>query len=317
MKDTPALLASILSAYREIAAETLLNRHSFTRRARMLERLEFEVFDALAAVEPSPDPGSPRSLSARAQRLRRRLEAMDEAECAGLRRQIREGLHGPALEARLRDTVEEGRLLPLDEPGYDDLDLLVNGILLTERLPSASRIPEPEMVFYQQTPVRVIFKLLQRAEPNDADHLYDFGSGLGHVPILANLLTGVRATGLEVEPAYRDYSLLRAAELGIERIRFDTTDVRDADLGAGTIFFMFTPFRGRMLEAVLRKLEMLARERPVRLFTYGPCTHVVGRAAWLRPIHRSALVTDALAEFRGGPFIEEPSRNAVSTAAST
>jgi hypothetical protein len=126
---------------------------------------------------------------------------------------------------------------------------------------------------------------VDRAGFTKTDVFYDLGSGLGQVPILVHLLSGVTAKGVEFEPAYVQYSERIAADLHIPGLTFMNDDVRAADLSDGTVFFLYTPFTGRMLEEVLEKLRKVAERNPIRVFTYGPCTLEVSRARWLLPLN--------------------------------
>jgi hypothetical protein len=170
-----------------------------------------------------------------------------------------------------------------DEPkaAYDKLDTFVNGLLLQTLLPEATLDRLPEMVFYQQTPARVIFELAAKANLQPGDVLYDIGSGLGHVPILVTLLTGVVTKGVEFEPAYCNYAIACADELKLADVHFINSDARAAVYADGTVFFMYTPFEGRMLEEVLEMLRLESLNRNIAILTYGPCTVEVARQRWL------------------------------------
>jgi hypothetical protein len=67
-----------------------------------------------------------------------------------------------------------------------------------------------------------------------------------------------------------------------------------ADLSAGTVFYLYTPFTGSILSSVLSRLRREAAARPIRICTYGPCTSAVAGESWLEataaPVpHRIAL----------------------------
>ena len=185
-----------------------------------------------------------------------------------------------------------------DEPGYDSLDALLAGLLLVSDAPEPARELEPEMVSYQPTPARIILELVERMAFTQQDVFYDIGSGLGHVCILVHLLGGVRARGVEHDPAYCDYARRCAGGLNVSDVEFLNVDARVADYSEGTVFFMYTPFEGRMLQQVLGRLGAASRTKRVRLCTYGPCTLVVSRQGWLQPegqnddqIYRLAVFT--------------------------
>ena len=192
-----------------------------------------------------------------------------------------------------KELLEEyhGDLIPAWDPqestGYDELDLLVNGILTHRNLPAETRVREPEMVYYQKTPARIILELIYRADFKPSDVFYDLGSGLGQVVMLVHLLCGIVSKGVEFEPAFCDYARDIATELQLRDVEFINTDARGADYSSGTVFFMYTPFDGRLFREVLQMLKAEADRRKIKLFTYGPCTAVVAQQSWL--IKRSEI----------------------------
>jgi hypothetical protein len=130
------------------------------------------------------------------------------------------------------------------------------------------------------------------------DVFYDVGSGLGQVAILVHLLSGVRTRGLEVEPAYCHYATRCARALNLSRVEFINVDAREAGYSDGTIFFLYTPFEGGMLDQVLGRLRDESRKRSVRLYTYGPCTLVVSQQVWLERVDHNGNRVDRLATFK-------------------
>ena len=159
----------------------------------------------------------------------------------------------------------------------------MTGLLLVSDAPRPARELEPEMVSYQPTPVRVVIELVRRVEFTQQDVFYDIGAGLGQACILVHLLGGVRARGVEVDPAYCDHARRCAADLSVSDVEFLSVDAREADYSEGTVFFTYTPFEGRMLQQVLERLKAASRGRQIRLCTYGPCTLDVSQQAWLLP----------------------------------
>ncbi|HEY7182687.1 MAG TPA: hypothetical protein VIC84_14760, partial [Blastocatellia bacterium] len=169
-----------------------------------------------------------------------------------------------------------------DEIGYDSLDVFINGLLLIQPVPRETKAREPEMVYYQPAPARIIFEMIEKARLTQEDVFYDLGSGLGQVTILVNLLSGATAKGIEFEPAYCDYARVCAADLNLSYAEFINIDARIAEYSEGTDFFMYTPFEGRILQEALEKLRGESRRKRIRLFTYGPCTPQVSRQSWLK-----------------------------------
>lgn len=233
----------------------------FAQRAAAIDLLEVHVFDRLAAT------GAPLE----AAELRARLERANARVVERLRARIRGGRFTPAgLRRAFARCASAG-------PGFDALDTLVGGLLDAGEPEVGQGALEPEMVPYQPAPARVILELARRVGPED--EFMDVGSGLGRVAILVALLTGARARGLEVEPAFCRYAERSARGIGAAGVSFEAGDARRAALN-GNVFFLFTPFRGAMLAEVLGRLQAL--KRPLRVLTHGPCTAEVARVGWLR-----------------------------------
>lgn len=254
---------------------SLFEPQSLRRRFDILDRLD------LCFGEDEFQPGRGDTLiAARAASLRTRLEAVNSAVCASLRSEIQ---HGAGSAALFRDSWIDDRVPPSPGVGYDYLDEFVSGILQL-RAPEETNIArEPEMVFYQPTPVRHILHLIAIAAFSTSDVLVDIGSGLGHVPLLVSILTGIRATGIELNPFYVASARECARSLGLERVDFVHQDARMAELTTGTVFYLYTPFTGGLLQSVVGRLRQEAATRSIRIATLGPCTTVIAKESWLAP----------------------------------
>ena len=233
---------------------------NFEARVEAIDALEFNTLDE-------------------AKVLAQELEDLNQKLFRNLRAKLRPGTD-------VREMIQTHITMPLknphDEEGYDNLDLFLNGLFSMGPIPAETNESDPEMVFYQKTPGRVILDMVDKAGFTGDDVFYDLGSGLGQVPLLVNLLSGVRAKGVEIEPAYVRYSEQSATALGIQNVTFVEADVRAAGLSDGTVFFLYTPFTGGMLEEVLGKLQKESEQRVIRVFTYGPCTLDISQKTWLR-----------------------------------
>jgi len=276
----------IRSAIEAIAKNTALyEERNFASRVEALDDIELNVIDRIVGLlRTNYPPAELIPLREAAESVKRQLEGIDEVLFRRLRADIRMGgCTGTTFKTLVEDYVrsDASSSRPPDGIGYDSLDLFVNGLLLTQALPSETKPREPEMVYYQQTPARIIFELVEKAHLTRDDAFFDLGSGLGHVPILVNLLSGAIARGIEFEPAYCDYARACAADLNLSRVEFINADARAADYATGTVFFMYTPFRDRILHDVLAKLQGETQSRRIRLFTYGPCTTQVSQQSWL------------------------------------
>lgn len=218
----------------------------------------------------------------RATAIRTRLEALNSAIYESIRNQIQQGAQ-PSRFHQWIQICRDTRGSPSPGLGYDHLDELMSGVLQLSEPKSSHIHLAPEMVFYQPTPMRHILHLIEVSELSETDLLVDLGSGLGHVPILASILTGTRSIGIESEAAYVASARDCIHNLGLSPVTFVQQNASDADLSSGTVFYMYTPFTGTLLEAVLRKLRTESTHRTITICTLGPCTSVVAKESWLKP----------------------------------
>ena len=136
------------------------------------------------------------------------------------------------------------------------------------------------MIGYHAAGVAPIVRALLEVPVTAGDVLVDLGSGLGKVVLLARMLTGATARGVEVRPALVDGARAAAARLGVDA-RFTCADAREADLDDGTVFFLYAPFTGPVLASVLSRLEAVARARPIDVCALG--LDLERLASWLVP----------------------------------
>lgn len=253
---------------------------SFSARAKLIEHLDAHILERLEQLaEREILPAPLRALEARARALRLRFEAQNKRVALRLAARIAGGQYSPQGLARALRRCADVREA---ETGYDALDELLAELIDGGALPELSAQLEPEMVAYQPTPGRVILALVERAALSSSDVLCDLGSGLGWVVIVSALLSGAQGIGVELEPAYAAYANTCAQQLGLSQLRFITADAREAPLRAANVFYLYTPFRGSLLEHMLRRLEQEARTRQIRVCSYGPCTPTVALSPWLR-----------------------------------
>jgi len=181
---------------------------------------------------------------------------------------------------------------------YDNLDVLVAGILGTDRLlvddPAETL---PEMIPYQPTPARIILEIVQQTNLSPHDVFVDIGSGLGVVPTLVSLLSGAAAIGIEIQPSYCRHADECVRRLNLSNVRFICQDARHADFSVGTVFYMYTPFKGAMLQQVLERLHAEGLRRRIRLCTYGPILSAAVQQPWLPTFERSQLAKGPVAVF--------------------
>lgn len=266
------------------------------QRLEALDRIETCLFH-MPRPQDEAEIAEQSVLQRRVEVISERMEAANHRLYQDIRAEIRRG-HGAKhlLEwAKFYDPAVHADY-QLNGVGYDYLDALVSGVLQFGEPDSGIAELAPEMVFYQPTPARFIFDLIRCTGLNEQDVLIDLGSGLGHVPLVANICTGARCIGVEIEAVYADGARQSAQALQLNRVNFIQRDVRSADLSEGTVFYLYTPFKGAILRSVLDMLKHEAGKREIRICTLGPCTDAVLGESWLKV--EGDQIVDQLTLFR-------------------
>jgi len=281
----------------ELTAEAeRLSEDAFARRVALLEAAE-DICEVLRHAGYGSRPAL-----RRAQRLVGELEASNAAYCARLRQGL---LRGSLTPAELRSELDrltaytpERRALHIEQ---EPADRLVDGIMRLERFRGSPTIEDRDFVHLEDSPVRVLLDLIDHVSLAASDCFFDLGSGLGRAALLVHWLSGVRARGVEVQPEYHAFADSLAGEFRLERVRFERADVRDADLSEGTVFYLFTPFKGRILDALWAKLQQEARSRAIRVCTYGAISLAAARLGWLHAADGDSPHEFSLAVWQAGP----------------
>jgi SAM-dependent methyltransferase len=191
---------------------------------------------------------------ARVAELYDRVRATARAEHADVRARIRDGrIDRRALLAQLRSA-------PLDTR-----DHLVEELLDIAYPPLDDGEPPSDGVPYAPSGVAEILFVLENASLGPQGSFVDLGSGLGKVVLLAALLSGVRAHGIEVNPRLVRHSRAAAADLGLHNAHFSEADIRLAPLPPADAYYMFIPVL-RSTE-IARRLAVYAAERRFLLFS--------------------------------------------------
>jgi hypothetical protein len=272
---------------------SLLDPNELRQRLEALDRLDAcfpdtpqSVVDVAAA-----------QLYRRARTIHTRLETVNCQLYESIRCEIQRGGQPASLLPWIQSLSKtEKEIGASSSVGYNFLDELISGVLQLEEPNAAHVHGEPEMVFYQPTPARHIFNLINQTALTATDVLVDLGSGLGHVPLLVSICTRACSIGIELEAAYVECARQCAHKLNLDRVRFIQQDAREADLSSGTVFYLYTPFTGSILGRMLNLLRREAATRRVRICTYGPCTPVVAEETWLEAT--AAPETHQIAIFR-------------------
>ncbi len=254
----------------------------FVQRVDALEDLELEVLDRLENIVYEHGYHEDLALlQRRAERLWQQLTAVNTYLFRRLRAQLVASQNPAQTLRQLFATYVGEATPPRDAVGYDCLDVFIDALFGMHTEPVETAPLQVEMIGYQATPAHIVLDLLARVSLGADDVFYDIGAGVGRVVMLVGLLTTAHAKGIEHEPAYCAYARERAADLRLARVSFGQGDARQADYSDGTVFFLYTPFRGAMLREVLDRLHDVARRRPITIATYGPCTLSIAKESWL------------------------------------
>lgn len=280
----------------------LYEETNFDIRADALDFIDFYIIDRIEGLLQKAELKTElKVLKQHAQKVKFALEKIDISLFKRLRENIRTDTYTPSsFREMLYKYLEHpaGIAGRPDQIGYNNLDVFINGLLSGQAIPEPITEREPEMVFYQKTPARIILELAELAELKQDDVFFDLGSGLGQVVILMNLMSGATAKGVEYEPAYCNYAKECAEQLNLSNVEFINADAHRADYAKGTIFFMYTPFGGNMLQNMLEILKKESQKRTIKIFTYGPCSAAIARHNWLNCINGNADDLYKLYEFR-------------------
>jgi tRNA G37 N-methylase Trm5 len=119
---------------------------------------------------------------------------------------------------------------------------------------------------YFPTPQPAVEKMLEMAQIKSGDYLIDLGSGDGRIPITAAKLYGIRALGVDLDPARVIQASENAKQERVsDKVVFREQDLFETDLSEATVITMF------LLGSVNMKLKpRLMRLKPgTRILSYG------------------------------------------------
>jgi len=170
--------------------------------------------------------------------------------------------------------------MPLDER-----DVWLDLVLGIEELPSDVPDLPRGSVPYLPCGVEEILATVHEVPVRPDDELVDLGSGLGRVVILAHLLSGARASGVEIQEHLVRSARARCEDLALADVSFVHANAVDVELD-GSIFFLYAPFNGEMLRSVLRRIEEVARRKSIVVCAVGMELNDV---SWLLPRKTSCL----------------------------
>lgn len=148
-----------------------------------------------------------------------------------------------------------------------DRDAWVDVVFGLDSLPDDDPSLPRGCVPYLPCPVDAVLRIVQHAAVQPHDVFVDVGSGVGRAAALVHLLTGASVIGIEIQRG-----LVRASRELMTRLSVTRFAAIEADaaplarfIASGTVFFLYCPFGGERLEALLGGLEDVARAREIRV----------------------------------------------------
>ncbi|MGF1591051.1 MAG: SAM-dependent methyltransferase [Pleurocapsa sp.] len=122
-------------------------------------------------------------------------------------------------------------------------------------------------VIYVPTPNKVVDAMLQLADTNSNDVVYDLGSGDGRIPITAAQKYNARGVGIEIDPQRVSEANENAQNSGVsDRVEFRQQDLFESDFSDATVVTLY------LLSDLNEKL------RPRLLEELAPGTRIVSHA---------------------------------------
>ncbi len=110
----------------------------------------------------------------------------------------------------------------------------------TPKVTGVELVDDPLDVPYVSTPNQVVARMLQMANVNSKDFLYDLGSGDGRIVIAAAQEFGARGVGYDLNPKRIQESNENATKAGVTKlVRFVQGDLFEADLSGATVVTLY------------------------------------------------------------------------------
>ncbi len=105
---------------------------------------------------------------------------------------------------------------------------------------SHGRSDAPDLAPYVPTPEDVVEKMLEMAQIDKGDILYDLGCGDGRIVITAAKKYGIRGVGVDIDPQRISESNANAIYAGVEDlVEFQLQDVMKVDFSEATVLMVY------------------------------------------------------------------------------
>jgi len=116
---------------------------------------------------------------------------------------------------------------------------------------------DPDVPFVR-TPQALVDRMLQLADVDEDDVVYDLGSGDGRIPITAAQMYGARAVGIEIQPDLVQEARRNAKQAGVaDLVEFRQGDLFEADIREATVvtLYLLPDVNERLRPTLFEQLE--------------------------------------------------------------
>jgi cyclopropane fatty-acyl-phospholipid synthase-like methyltransferase len=127
-------------------------------------------------------------------------------------------------------------------------------IIVIAFLTSLAATWPPDEVPFVPTPIEVVDRMLEMAEVNKGDVIYDLGSGDGRIVIRAAKKYGARGVGIELDSWLVEAARAKAKEEGVDDlVEFRVEDAAKIDLSRATVVTLYMlPWFNAMMKSKFR-----------------------------------------------------------------
>jgi SAM-dependent methyltransferase len=144
---------------------------------------------------------------------------------------------------------------------------------------------------YARSPILHAIRAIEALDLIESDRFLDVGCGVGLIPILASLLTPARTSGVDFNSELITCGRSLIERNKIENVQLFCGDARDFDYSGTNRLYCFAPFFGKVLGAVLLRLEQHSRSEPIRIAGLSERWNAeLRRQKWLQPRKDKALL---------------------------
>lgn len=111
---------------------------------------------------------------------------------------------------------------------------------------------------YDPTPMDTVCQMLELAQVNDQDIVYDLGSGDGRIIVKAAKLYGAQAVGIEADPFRYVFSwinILISGQIKRARVKFGNFFRKDISDATVVTLFLFKPTNNKLKMKLMQELK--------------------------------------------------------------